>query len=189
MTPSAGRKRGARINAISHGAEAWTGHFEAWHAMNTSLRASLGADAAPDIIDEWLIYQTLAGTWPITTERMAEYLTKAMREAKRHTFWDNPNEAYETAVQSFARRLIEDAGSAEFRGELAQVVASLDHLGRVEAIAQTILQITAAWHAGHLPRDGVLGFQPRRPRQSPPGRLRRTVGSARRDPRAGTGGG
>ena len=132
----------ARINAISQGAEAWIEHFEAWHAMNAPLRAGQGAAAAPDIIDEWLIYQTLAGTWPISTERMAEYLTKAMREAKRRTFWDNPNAAYEEAVQSFARALIEDAGSAEFRTSLAAVVAGLDDLGRVEAIAQTILQIT-----------------------------------------------
>ena len=136
----------ARINAISHDAEAWIARFEAWHEMNAPLRASPGAEGsaetAPDAIDEWLIYQTLAGTWPITTERMAEYLTKAMREAKRRTFWDNPNEGYENAVQSFARALIEDEGSVGFRRELAEVVAGLDHLGRVEAIAQTILQIT-----------------------------------------------
>jgi (1->4)-alpha-D-glucan 1-alpha-D-glucosylmutase len=132
----------ARINAISHDPEGWIARFEAWHAMNAPLRAARGAEAAPDIIDEWLIYQTLAGTWPITPERMAEYLTKAMREAKRHTFWDNPNEAYEGAVQGFARAMIEDEGSAAFRRDLATVVAGLDPLGRVAAIAQTILQLT-----------------------------------------------
>ena len=132
----------ARINAISHDAKGWISRFEAWHAMNAPLRATVGTEAAPDIIDEWLIYQTLAGTWPITTERMAEYLTKAMREAKRRTFWDNPNEPYEEAVQNFAKALIEGEGSAEFRRDLARVVTGLDHLGRVEAIAQTILQIT-----------------------------------------------
>jgi (1->4)-alpha-D-glucan 1-alpha-D-glucosylmutase len=132
----------ARINAISHDAEAWVARFEAWHAMNAPLRATIGLEVAPDIIDEWLIYQTLAGAWPITTERMAEYLTKAMREAKRHTFWDNPNEAYENAVQSFARALIEHDDAADFRRGLTDVVAGLDHLGRVEAIAQTILQVS-----------------------------------------------
>jgi (1->4)-alpha-D-glucan 1-alpha-D-glucosylmutase len=137
----------ARINAISHNAAGWIAGFEAWRAMNTPLRGMVGAEAAPDVIDEWLIYQTLAGAsilgaGPITTERMAEYLTKAMREAKRRSFWDNPNDAYETAVQEFARALIEDAGSATFRAELAEVVAGLDHLSRVEAIAQTILQLT-----------------------------------------------
>jgi (1->4)-alpha-D-glucan 1-alpha-D-glucosylmutase len=132
----------ARINAISHDAEAWIARFETWHAMNAPLRAGQGPEAAPDIIDEWLIYQTLAGTWPISTERMAAYLTKAMREAKRRTFWDNPNDSYERGVQGFARALIEDEGSADFRRDLAEVVAGLDHLGQVEAIAQTILQIT-----------------------------------------------
>jgi (1->4)-alpha-D-glucan 1-alpha-D-glucosylmutase len=65
-----------------------------------------------------------------------------MREAKRHSFWDNPNEAYEGAVQSFAQQLIEGEDAAEFRRDLAEVVAELDYLGRVAAIAQTILQIT-----------------------------------------------
>jgi (1->4)-alpha-D-glucan 1-alpha-D-glucosylmutase len=132
----------ARINAISHDAEGWIARFEAWRTMNSPLRGKVGGEDAPDIIDEWLIYQTLVGTWPVTTERMAEYLTKAMREAKRHTFWDNPNEAYETAVQSFARALIEGEEAAEFRRALAETAAGLDHLGRVAAIAQTILQIT-----------------------------------------------
>jgi (1->4)-alpha-D-glucan 1-alpha-D-glucosylmutase len=65
-----------------------------------------------------------------------------MREAKRRSFWDNPREDYESGVQDFARALIEDAGAAGFRAELAEVVAGLDRLGRVAAIAQTILQTT-----------------------------------------------
>jgi (1->4)-alpha-D-glucan 1-alpha-D-glucosylmutase len=132
----------ARINAISLDAADWIARFEAWHAMNAPLRTTLGSGEAPDMIDEWLIYQTLAGTWPISTERMSEYLTKAMREAKRLSFWDNPREDYETGVQAFARALIEDAEAAPFRAALAEVVAGLDRLGRVAAIAQTILQMT-----------------------------------------------
>ncbi len=132
----------ARINAISHDAEGWIARFETWHAMNAPLRASTPAGAAPDLIDEWLIYQTLAGTWPIGADRIAEYLTKAMREAKRHTFWDNPNEAHEAAVLNFARALIEDAGSAGFRAELAGAAADLDRVAKLSAIAQVILQIT-----------------------------------------------
>ena len=132
----------ARINAISHEAADWIARFEAWHAMNAPLRKVVGAHEAPDVIDEWLIYQTLAGTWPITPERLEEYLTKAMREAKRRSFWDNPREGYETAVQDFARALLTDAGSAAFRDELTAVVAKLDPPARVAAIAQTILQIT-----------------------------------------------
>ena len=65
-----------------------------------------------------------------------------MREAKRRSFWDNPREGYETAVQDFARALLTDAGSAAFRDELTAVVAKLDPPARVAAIAQTILQIT-----------------------------------------------
>jgi (1->4)-alpha-D-glucan 1-alpha-D-glucosylmutase len=128
----------ARINALSHHAEDWASRFETWHAMNAPLRA----DDAPDAIDEWLIYQTLIGTWPITTERMSEYLTKAMREAKRNSFWDNPNEAYEAAVQEFARALIEDSSASAFRTELSILVESIGPWAQIASIAATILQIT-----------------------------------------------
>jgi (1->4)-alpha-D-glucan 1-alpha-D-glucosylmutase len=132
----------ARINAISHDAPGWIARVQAWQAMNAPLRQTIDGEDAPDPIDEWLIYQTLAGAWPISAERMGEYLTKAMREAKRRSFWDNPKEDYEAAVQDFARRLIEDEAAAAFRADLAEVVAGLDRTAMVTAIAQVILQIT-----------------------------------------------
>ncbi|GAB0117240.1 malto-oligosyltrehalose synthase [Acidisoma sp. 7E03] len=132
----------ARINTIAEDASGWIARFEAWHAQNTPLRAEVAGREAPDPIDEWLIYQTLLGTWPISEERLAEYLTKAMREAKRHTFWDHPNEAYETAVQDFARGLLTDPRAASFRQALAQMVAEAEPRARVSAIAQLILQMT-----------------------------------------------
>ncbi|UZN05080.1 malto-oligosyltrehalose synthase [Cellulomonas sp. S1-8] len=57
---------------------------------------------------EYLLWQTLAGTWtddgPIEEDRLEEYLTKAVREAKSHTSWTAPDEPYEQAVLSAARR-------------------------------------------------------------------------------------
>ena len=51
---------------------------------------------------ENLLWQTLAGTWtddgPIAEDRLVEYLTKAIREAKTRTTWTAPDEAYEDAV-------------------------------------------------------------------------------------------
>lgn len=132
----------ARINLLSRDAQGWIAQYEAWQGMNAHLRTQLEDKAAPDPIDEWLIYQTLIGTWPITTDRLSEYLTKAMREAKRHTFWDHPNEAYEAAVQSFARALIEDDSASTFRRALTETVGRLDVPSKIAAIGQTILQLT-----------------------------------------------
>ncbi len=52
--------------------------------MTQLLRQRTSEAVAPDALDEWLIWQTLVGVWPISGKRWAAYLTKAMREAKRH---------------------------------------------------------------------------------------------------------
>ena len=49
------------------------------------LCAPLRADGAPDAIEEYTIFQTLVGAWPLEPERLCAYMEKAMREAKRNT--------------------------------------------------------------------------------------------------------
>ena len=44
---------------------------------------------------------------PIAADRLTEYLTKAMREAKNRTTWTAPDEAYEAAVLDAARQALE----------------------------------------------------------------------------------
>ncbi|CAM5779550.1 malto-oligosyltrehalose synthase [Cellulomonas persica] len=64
-------------------------------------------------IEQWL-WQTLAGTWtaagPIGEDRLVEYLTKSMREAKTHTWWTAPDEGYEAAVLDLARTALSHEG-------------------------------------------------------------------------------
>jgi (1->4)-alpha-D-glucan 1-alpha-D-glucosylmutase len=57
----------------------------------------------PDGLDTWLIFQTAAGAWPIEPERLAGYMEKAIREAKRHTRWEDPDPAYEGPTLALAR--------------------------------------------------------------------------------------
>jgi (1->4)-alpha-D-glucan 1-alpha-D-glucosylmutase len=57
---------------------------------------------------ELLVWQTLAGTFPISADRLEEYVEKAMREAKLHTSWTSPDEGYETAVREFLHALLAD---------------------------------------------------------------------------------
>jgi len=41
--------------------------------------------------------------WKNFSERIENYMLKAMREAKQNTSWINRNSEYETAVSSFVR--------------------------------------------------------------------------------------
>ena len=90
-----------------------------WAALLEQVRAATAKDRGT-LVDgrtENLLWQTLAGTWtpdgPIEAERLTDYLTKAMREAKQHTGWTSVDEAYEEAVRDLARAALASPEVAE----------------------------------------------------------------------------
>ncbi|MGB8385396.1 MAG: malto-oligosyltrehalose synthase [Dermatophilaceae bacterium] len=86
----------ARLAPISELPIDWS----AW--MNRALE--LAGPHRPERLDsptEYLLWQTLVGTWPITGERLKTYALKAIREACVHTSWVDPDAGYEQAVHAF----------------------------------------------------------------------------------------
>lgn len=85
-----------------------------WSALVDGLRAASAPyrSALLDGRTEYLLWQTLAGTWtdqgPIAEDRLTEYLTKAIRESKSRTTWTAPDEPYERAVLDAARQALRD---------------------------------------------------------------------------------
>ncbi|MDF2146209.1 malto-oligosyltrehalose synthase [Knoellia sp. p5-6-4] len=65
-----------------------------------------------DAATEYLLWQTAVGAWPIDRERLQGYATKAVREAKAHTTWTDPDEGYEEAVARFVDGLASDPALA-----------------------------------------------------------------------------
>ncbi len=94
----------------------------------------------PDRNTEYLFYQTLVGAWPITTERMAAYMEKAVREAKVHTSWTRQNDIYERDLREFVIAVMNDD---DFRKDLENFVAPLVTPGRINSLAQTLIKLTA----------------------------------------------
>ena len=90
----------ARIGALAWIAERVA---RARPALARAQRAAAARDRRPDANEEYLLYQTLVGAWPIEPERLEAYLEKALREAKRNTNWIEPDEEWESAVKRFAR--------------------------------------------------------------------------------------
>ena len=135
-------KRGAdtraRLNLVSHDPEAWIDAVACVLAAAAPLRDTT---RAPDPLDGWLILQTLLGAWPISADRLVGYVEKALREARRQTSWDDPDHRYEAAACAFARRLVGDPAGAEARAAVLAEVARLTLPGRINGIAQTILQL------------------------------------------------
>ena len=126
----------ARISLLSEMGESWAEQVRLWSAHN----APAWAGREPDRNAEHLLYQTLVGAWPISTERIGEYMQKACREAKNYTSWIRPDEAYETRIRDFATTV---TGDPEFVAMLEEFVTPLVTPGRINSLAQTVLKLTA----------------------------------------------
>jgi (1->4)-alpha-D-glucan 1-alpha-D-glucosylmutase len=127
----------ARINILSELGEAWVDAVIRWADANDRHKR----DGWPDHNAEYLLYQTLAGAWPIQCERAAAYLQKAMREARVHTSWIDPDDAYETALHAFVFSVLADE---QFVANLTAFLAEhrLVERGRINSLAQTTLLLT-----------------------------------------------
>ncbi len=116
----------------------------AWGRAVTRLAAAANAHRTrpdlPDRRDEYLLYQTLVGAWPIDGERAVAYARKAAREAKLRTSWTAPDAQYEAALDRFVAGCL---GDSAFLAELEGFVAALVEPGRINALSQTLLKLAA----------------------------------------------
>jgi (1->4)-alpha-D-glucan 1-alpha-D-glucosylmutase len=142
----------ARLHVLSEIPGEWAKVFSRWQNMNRPLRREIDGEAVPDANEEYLIYQTLVGTWPIQRldsiardkyrDRIVEYTDKAMHEAKIHTSWMNPSAPHETAVREFICDLFNEPGR-EFFEEMSRFVERIADSGFVNSLAQVVLKVTA----------------------------------------------
>jgi (1->4)-alpha-D-glucan 1-alpha-D-glucosylmutase len=143
----------ARIDVISEVAAAWRTLVRRWSRMNRSRKRLVDGEAAPSRSDEYLLYQTLAGTFAAACdhgdnlaayrERIAAYMRKAAREAKRHTSWLAPNEAYENALRDFVSALLDDDGAQRFVPELRAECATFAWFGLLNSVSMTLLKLAS----------------------------------------------
>ena len=128
----------ARINALSEVPEQWAAAVERWSAHNERHRQ---ADL-PDRNVEYLLYQTLVGTWPIEPERLCDFLAKAAKEAKEHTTWTVPDPTYDGALAAFAEAVV---GDDDLVADLEAFLEETDLVerGRRSSLALTALLLTS----------------------------------------------
>ena len=94
----------ARIGVLASMPAEWEAAVDRWHAITGGLE---------DRAEEYLVYQTLVGAFPIEESRLRAYLEKALREAKRTTNWIEPDEDHERAVGDWAAGLLGDEAFLE----------------------------------------------------------------------------
>lgn len=124
----------ARLAVISEMPSRWAEAVWSWSTMADRHRT----EQWPDRNLEYLIYQTLAGAWPISEERMVAYVEKAMRESKYHTSWTARNEIYEAAVFNFVHGLMNDT---EILDAVAHFVDIIRMPGYINSLATTAMKL------------------------------------------------
>src|SRR5262249_136176 len=92
----------ARIDVLTDLAAGWRLPLTKWNRMNEGKRTAVDDQPAPSRNDEYLLYQTLLGSFPHGNprgaalaqyrERIVAYMRKAGREAKLRTSWAHVNE-------------------------------------------------------------------------------------------------
>jgi len=143
----------ARLNVLSEVPEAWADAIARWQTWNMQRKAEIDGVPAPDANEEYLLYQTLIGTWPrepqppkerdAYVERIMQYMDKALKEAKLHTSWANPDAEYDRATADFVRAVLDKEKSAEFLRDLDAFVRSIADAGWINSLGQCVAKISA----------------------------------------------
>jgi len=126
----------ARLSLLSEMPRQWVETVRRWSRHNETYRV----DGKPDRNMEYLLYQTLVGAWPIETDRLSGFAEKAAREAKEYTAWSQTDSHYEGSLQRFIQEILSDTW---FRSDLKKFVTPLIRPGRITALAQILIKLTA----------------------------------------------
>jgi (1->4)-alpha-D-glucan 1-alpha-D-glucosylmutase len=142
----------ARINVLSEIPNEFRARVFKWARINRAKKTMVEDEPAPSRNDEFLLYQTLIGSWPIATldqakradyiERIQQYMLKALHEAKANTSWVSPNEAYDQATRDFVSGALEGSPRNLFLSDFEPFARRIAELGMWNSLSQTVLKLT-----------------------------------------------
>ena len=138
----------ARIDVLSEIPDEWHRHLVRWSRLNRGRKRLAGGQPAPSRNDEYFLYQTLVGVWPsrddaddALRDRLQVYLLKAVKEAKVHTSWLNPDAEYEAAVAHFVDALLRNPSRNAFLSDFVPFQRRVAHYGMLNGLSQTLLKL------------------------------------------------
>lgn len=120
----------ARLLAAADDLSGWR---ECWRAVRAEA-----SDCKVDEPTAYLVLQTLLAAWPLADDRLEDYLRKAVREAKQHTAWNDPDGSYESGVLELGRRC-GTGSTGDIFSRFAQANAGT---ARAVTLAVKLLQLT-----------------------------------------------
>ncbi len=151
----------ARIAALSELPREWAQTVKRWQTANRKYLRMVDGEVAPSPNEEYLLYQTLVGSWPLEllegapaeaaeqypfdtyVQRIQAYMIKALHEAKVNSSWIDPNQAWDQAVTEFVAAILERKKNARFLTPFVPFVTRIAQLGAINSLTQLVLKSTA----------------------------------------------
>ena len=147
----------ARLDVLSEMPRNWAAHVMKWRRVNRNRKIEMPDERiVPDNNEEYLLYQTLVGAWPIGmnseeerldfVRRIQQYMEKAVHEAKINVSWLSPNPEYVAGLHRF----IETVLSPTYRGRatlfwdsMQKFLPAVQYFGAINSLTQTLLKLTS----------------------------------------------
>ncbi len=146
----------ARLDVLSEMPNSWAAQVMKWRRINRNRKPELSdGRTVPDDNEEYFLYQTLVGAWPLSMEseheraefvgRIQQYMEKVVHESKVNVSWLNPNPEYVAGMNEFLEKIL----SPSYRGKnnlfwesLQKFLPPVIYFGALNALSQTLLKLT-----------------------------------------------
>ncbi|MEH3046973.1 malto-oligosyltrehalose synthase [Sphingomonas adhaesiva] len=125
----------ARLAVLSAMPEVWRTYAERWMARDDAQAIAAA--------DRYMLLQILVGAWPDEragfADRIKAWQQKALREAKRHSSWEAPDERYEGLADELVDALLVDPA---FVADVEALLAVIAPAAEANTLVQTALRYT-----------------------------------------------
>jgi (1->4)-alpha-D-glucan 1-alpha-D-glucosylmutase len=119
----------ARLAVLAEIPDEWADAVDRWSAVAPPADGALGH----------LLWQTVAGAWPIESQRLHEFLTKAMRESGTRTSWEHPDPTFESSMHGVVDAVYEQAALSD---AVTRFVETITPYGWSNSLTAALLQLT-----------------------------------------------
>jgi (1->4)-alpha-D-glucan 1-alpha-D-glucosylmutase len=155
----------ARIAVLSEMPREWQQAVSRWSRLNKKFKVQREDETWPDRNEEYFLYQTLVGAWPLENvgreepnaprptphasraedfcQRIQAYMEKAMHEAKVHTSWINPNPAFDEAIRQFVAAILDEERGRRFLADFRDFQRRVDHYGLFNGLSQVLWKLAS----------------------------------------------
>jgi (1->4)-alpha-D-glucan 1-alpha-D-glucosylmutase len=119
----------AQLFVLAETPQEWAATVSRWNELAPPPDGALGH----------LLWQTVAGAWPLSARRLHGYVEKAMREAATRTSWSDPDAAFEAAMHAAVDAVYQ---LPALRADVGAVAGRVQPHGWSNSLSQKLLQLT-----------------------------------------------